>query len=304
MQKFYLVANPVSGYGKAKRDWQAIFALLQKHQIDHEVVFTEKPRHEQELVAAAIRQGYRNFISLGGDGTLNEMLNGIFSQAEISPAEITLGQIPVGTGNDWCRMFKIPGNYEKAIEIIKRGKIFLHDVGVAGFSKENKKHFFIIMAGLGYDGFVGTKMNETRKESRGGKLFYYFGILKYLFKYQPVEMIFKLDEKTISGKILTACVAITRFNGGGMMQAPFAVADDGLFDITIISNMSKVEMILNMPRLINGSFTKNKHVQTFKVKKVEVTAVTYSYIETDGETVGQTPVDFSILPRAINMIVA
>lgn len=306
MDKFYLIANPVSGNGKAGKDWHKIAALLTAKGVDYREVFTTEARQEQQLVARAIEQGYRKFIVLGGDGTLNETINGIFNQDTVAPNKITVGVIPVGTGNDWCRMFHIPNNYEKAIEIIKTGNIFLHDAGVIAFAENDmvRRHFFIIMAGFGYDGFVGTKMNEERKDTRGGRLAYYMGILKNLFKYTAVDMNFAMDEKNVSGSTLTACVAITKYNGGGMMQAPFAVADDGLLDVTIISGMSKPEMILNMPHLMNGSFVKNKKVQTFKTTRVEISATPFSYIEADGETVGKTPAVISILPQAVKMIVA
>ncbi len=302
MDKFYLIANPVSGNGKAKKDWSKIEALLTKQAIQFDFGFTEKPRHEQELVQKAIGKGYRKFIVLGGDGTLNETINGIFHQTEVLTSGISVGAIPIGTGNDWCRMHRIPGNYEKAIEIIKAGKTFAHDVGVVSSPERGTKHFFIIMAGLGYDGFVAHKMNEGRTGTRGGMLAYYAGMLKYLFNYEPVEATISIDGNKISGRLLTACVAITKYNGGGMMQAPFAVANDGLFDITVIRDMGKLEMLLNMPRLMNGSFVKNKHVSLYKGSHVSVSAEPFSYVEADGESVGQSPVMFSILPRAINMI--
>jgi diacylglycerol kinase (ATP) len=303
MNAFYLIVNPISGNGTAKKDWNKIEALLTKQGIQYDFGFTEKPCHEQELVQKAIGDGYRKFIVLGGDGTLNETINGIFHQTEVLTSDIALGAIPVGTGNDWCRMHHIPDNYEKAIEIIKAGKTFAHDVGVAEFPENGTKHFFIIMGGLGYDGFVAHHMNEGRTGTRGGLLAYYAAILKYLFKYQPVQADINIDGKPVQGKLLTACVAITQYNGGGMMQAPFAVANDGEFDITVIRDMSKPEMLLNIPRLMNGSFVKNRHVTLFKGKTVSVNTTPFSYVEADGESVGQTPVSFSILKKAVTMIV-
>src|SRR4051812_39754073 len=124
MNNYYLIANPVSGNGKAKKDWNRIAALLEKHGIGYDAVFTEKPRREQELVTRAISNGYRKFIVLGGDGTLNETINGVFQQKEVASTEIMVGVIPIGTGNDWCRMHQIPGNYERAIKIIKAETTF------------------------------------------------------------------------------------------------------------------------------------------------------------------------------------
>ena len=305
MEKFFLIANPVSGTGRAKKDWNKIAALLKARRIDYEAVFTRRHQHERELTVDAVRNGFRKFISIGGDGTLNQILNGVFNQQIVSPAETCLGVIPAGMGNDWSKTFSIPPDYVPAVEIIKAQKLFLHDVGVIECINNNSqvKHFFINIAGLGFDAFVVKNMTEARGENSGGRFSYYSGILKYLFNYKPVEMKLTAEENIIEEKLFSAVVAVCKFNGGGMMQAPFAIPDDGMLDVTVFSNISRAQILADLLLLKSGAFVKKNYVKIFKKKKISADASGNSFAEADGEYLGTAPARFMILPKAVSMIV-
>ncbi|MGD0343134.1 MAG: acylglycerol kinase family protein, partial [Bacteroidales bacterium] len=126
-QQWFVIVNPNAGNGKGKRDWTRISDLFERNHLTAEIKFTERKGHAIDFAIDAISGGFRKIISVGGDGTLNEIVNGVFLQNHCSPKEITLGMIPIGTGNDWGRMFGIPLVYEGAIEVIKAGKTMLHD---------------------------------------------------------------------------------------------------------------------------------------------------------------------------------
>ena len=121
-----LIINPNAGSRKAGKDWNKIKTILTDEKISFNSVFTESKTHATELTLKYIKEGYRKFIAFGGDGTFNEIVNGIFIQKEIPTNEFTVGMLPVGTGNDWCRMFNIPIDYHKAIQIIKNHKKITH----------------------------------------------------------------------------------------------------------------------------------------------------------------------------------
>lgn len=305
MDTFFLIANPVSGTGKTKRDWNKIAALLEAHRIDYEIAYTRRQGHERELVTQAIGRGFRKIISLGGDGTLNQIVNGVLNQQIVSPAEISIGVIPTGLGNDWSKSFAISPDYVSAIQIIKAGRTILHDVGVVEctYEKSLKKNYFINIAGLGYDAFVVKKMNEERAGGTGSRFSYYSGILKYLFTYQPTAMKISAEENNVNVKLFSAVVAICKFNGGGMMQAPFAIPDDGLLDVTIFSDISRSRIITDLLLLKNGSFVKKDYVKLFKTQEIKAEASGNSFVEADGEYLGETPAVFTILPKAVQMIV-
>ncbi|HLG35089.1 MAG TPA: diacylglycerol kinase family protein [Bacteroidia bacterium] len=302
---FFVIANPVSGTGKAGKDRIKIESLLKAHRINYEMVFTARHGHERELAIQAIARGYRKFISLGGDGTLNQILNGIFNQPVVSPGEIKIGVIPTGLGNDWSKTFAISPDYVSSIQVIKSEKTILHDVGVVECMQEKKvtKNYFINIAGLGYDAFVVKKMNEERAGKTGSRFSYYSGILKYLFMYQPEAMKIESEEYNAELNLFSAVVAICKFNGGGMKQAPFAIPDDGLLDITIFSNISRSRIMTDLLLLKSGDFTNKDYVKIFKTQKIKAETPGNSFVEADGEYVGQTPAVFTILPKAVNMII-
>lgn len=301
--KWLLVANPLSGKGRGKRDSALIQSMLQEKGIETDILFSEYAGHTPQLVADAISKGYRKIISLGGDGTFNEAVNGVFTQNKVSPKEITLAIMPVGTGNDWCKTYSIKPTYRAAVDAIVKGKTIIHDIGVAAYGND-KKRWFINIAGLAYDGFVTKKTNELKAKGGGGKFFYLLSILYFLFQYRNTQVAFKIDGKSFPAQeIFTFSVCVCRYNGDGMMQAPAALPDDGLFNITIIKKISKLKSILSLPKMKNGTFIEMKEVETFTAKIVEVTSTPEVLVETDGESVGETPVKFSILPNALNVVI-
>ena len=130
--------------------------------------FTERKGHATEIARDGIAAGFRKIISVGGDGTLNEIVNGVFTQDYCLPAEIVIGMIPVGTGNDWGRMFGIPLVYEGSVRVIKEKKLMLHDVGLISYynGTEKEKRYFINIAGLGFEAAVVKKTNAQKDKGQ------------------------------------------------------------------------------------------------------------------------------------------
>ena len=129
-KKWLVVVNPKASVGKSGKDWPEIRQILVNEGIEFDEVTTEYPRHAIEIVRNAIvEQGYRKFISVGGDGTNNEVINGIFTQHRFPTEQITMGIIPIGTGNDWRRTFGYDINHQKNAKILKAGHTFKHDIG-------------------------------------------------------------------------------------------------------------------------------------------------------------------------------
>ena len=159
-----MVVNPNAGNRRIKRDWNKIRKLLQQSGLEYDFALTERAFHAVEITKKAIAKGFRKFIAVGGDGTFNEVVNGFFLQREVDVEEFTVAVIPVGTGNDWGRMFNIPNDYRKAIDVIVRGKTFVQDVGrISYFLNETpKSRYFVNIAGMGFDALVAQKTNKQR----------------------------------------------------------------------------------------------------------------------------------------------
>lgn len=308
-QSWFVVVNPHAGTNKCKRDWPQIKQLLEKEQFNFSVVFTEKQYQAISLVKEAIeKDSVKSIIVVGGDGTLNEAVNGIFRQQRFAPSEIRIGMITVGTGNDWGRMYEIPESYEKQIQILKRGLTFLQDVGVVKYryAADEEKRYFVNIAGMGYDALVAKKTNILKQKGRGGVITYLLSLVSGLFQYKNVELIIEADgEKVYRGQVFSLSIGICKFNGGGMMQLPNAVPDDGLFDVTLIEKTTKMRVIRNIKNLYDGSFIKMKEVKMFTGKKFSIISVPAHqlYLETDGESLGHSPLDFDVIPRSVRLIV-
>ena len=300
--KWLLVANPSSGNGKGKSDSKKVQDLLLAKGIESDIFFSEYAGHTSVLVHQGIEKGYRKIISMGGDGTLNEVVNGIFSQLIVSTEEITIAVVPVGTVNDWCKTFNIPKDYKEAVAVIAYEKIIKHDIGIA--ENANGKRYFINIAGLGYDGFVTDKISKMKQNGSGGKLFYLFWITWYLFQYKTTQISFKIDGKEFPVKdIFTLSACVCRYNGDGMMQAPSALPDDGIFNITVLKKISPLKSMLSLPKMKNGTFVKMKEVEMYTGKTIEINSSPEVIAETDGELIGETPLKFSIIPNALNVII-
>ena len=178
-QEWMVIVNPNAGSRKGERDWNNINKLMLDAGLDFKEVFTTHKEHAISIVSKFIKKGYRKFLVVGGDGTLNEVVNGIFFQKNIPTTAFKIAMIPVGTGNDWGRMYSIPFNYKKAIQIALDEHTFVQDVGKVTYQNGDsvKGRYFVNVAGMGYDAVVASKTNLDKEKGRGGVLIY----LKNLF---------------------------------------------------------------------------------------------------------------------------
>jgi len=304
--KWFVIVNPNAGSRKGARDWPRISRLIIDAGIDFESVMTEHRGHAIDLTIACIKEGYRRIAVAGGDGTLNEVLNGIYSQEKVPPVEFLLGMIPVGTGNDWCRSFRIPFDYKKAISLLKQEKKFVQDVGRVTYyyRDQARTRYFMNVAGLGYDALVAKKTNMLKEKGKGGPLTYFYFVFASLFQYRFMDAVIEVDgEIVFKGEIFSMNVGICKYNGGGMMQVPFAVPDDGLMDVTLIRKAPKYVVIQHARKLYNGSLVNLPIVKTFRGRQVRIRSTGSIYLETDGESLGHTPFTFEIIPLGIRTVV-
>jgi YegS/Rv2252/BmrU family lipid kinase len=303
--KWLIIVNPNAGVGKGGRDWQGISHLLNAVNINHLCVLTEHRVHANLITREFIGEGYRNIAVVGGDGTMNEVVNGIFTQDFCDPLEITVGMIPVGSGNDWCRTFGIPFEYKKAVEILVKKETTLQDVGTVIYFRKEEQHsrYFVNIAGMGYDALVAKKTNLQKDKGKGGPLVYLYFVFASLFQFRFPDAVITVDEKEVfNGDIFSMNVGICKFNGGGMMQVPFAVPDDGLLDVTLIRKTSKFMVIRHTTKLYDGTLVNLPFVSTYRGTSINMVSSKKIYLEVDGESLGHTPFSFGIIPRALKVV--
>ena len=302
IHSWFVIANPFSGNKKLSKNWKEIEQLLNEKNIDFSYAFTAHSKHEIELVHTAIQQGYRNIISVGGDGTLHHVVNGIMTQRYVKTSDITIGVIPLGTGNDWIKTYNIPNDIEKTIDLIQQKNTILQDIG--HLELDNTTAFFNNVAGIGYDGYVVNKLNKLK---RFGPIAYLISGIAGLFLYKKTIFNIEIDNKLIETKCLMTLFGICKFSAGGMQLTDYKESTDGLFDITIAKNLSLIDLILNIKKLYNGLITEHKKVETYVSNTLLITPKSVKnqpFIQADGELIGQGKVKASVIKNAIQFVIS
>ena len=295
-QRWLAVLNPISGQGRAMHHRHAIESILLRHGLAFDLVVSEHPGHAIDLVAGAVEGSCRRILAIGGDGTVNECANGVFRQSTAPTAEVLLGVMPIGTGNDWARGLRIPKDYAEVAALMADGANRLQDVGVAEFNDGTRRHF-VNVAGLGFDAHVV----EALPDRTLGPLAYLAGLAKGLLSYRAVSLGLTFAERRIDVRAFVLFFAIGRYCGSGMNVAPLAEVDDGLFDVTLVRELSRWEVLKSLRKLFDGTLLDHPKVLALREAAARVDAGPVP-VEADGELIGRAPVRFSLLPRALRVL--
>ena len=304
--KWFVIVNPVAGSGKGLDDYPLISKLLRDNDIKCEAVFTEHKCHATELTVSAIEAGYRHIIVVGGDGTLHEVVNGVFIQKYAPTTDITIAVIAVGTGNDWIRMYGIPTHYSEAIRAIREGYTFLQDVAEVDYEESmyRQMRHMANVAGLGFDAVVNKTYQHAKMKGRKGRGTYLWCMIRSFFKHKSTGVKIWVDDRLIfNNLIFSIAIGVGKYNGGGMQQLPSAVADDGLLDITLIKPLHWWHVLFRLRRLYNGTIYSIGHVLHAQGSKIRIESSPEIALEVDGECLGVTPTEFRVLHRAVRVVV-
>ena len=297
---WFVIINAAAGNGSCGKKWQEIQKLLILYNFNFEFVFTQYANHSVELVHQAIEKGFLNLISVGGDGTLHNIINGIMTQNKVPSNTINVGVIPVGTGNDWVRTYGISKNVAKAIQTIIKGETKLQDIGKIEFLDEKKPVvYFNNLAGVGFDGYVVSKV---QKYKRFGALSYLVGTLIGLSSFKNFQSQVTLNSEIRRSKSLMILVGLCHFSGGGMQLTKSPNSFDGLFDVSIAKDFKTLDIIKNITKLFNGRIVNFKKVETYKthLMKVEIDENNLPYIQADGELIGRGGFAATLIPEAFS----
>lgn len=302
-----VIVSSRSGGGKARRDWPEIAKMLKARSIEFSEKITDHAYHAIELAREAVLEGFRKLLVLGGDGAIHEVLNGLFSQEEVSPSEVTLGLIPVGSGNDWSRLHKIPADYEAAVDLIADAERHtrVQDVARVDTLMDGKPYCRHMMniGGLGFDSEVCHRFDLAKERGHAGDRQYLKSLLSGFLSYKCLKFRVSVDgQEFYRGPAFSVALGIGKYCGGGMMQTPEAIPDDGLIDVTVVGKVSKLQFLHKVPSLFRGDIFKNKEVIHTRGRQVDISAAPYSYMEVDGEPVGITPVHVAVIPAGVKVV--
>ncbi len=303
--KTLIIINPAAGNGTAGQKRHEIDALAEKFFNEHQTVVTDGPGRAADYARRALEARVAKVICVGGDGTLNEVVNGLMSVKMEKKRRSKLGYLPVGTGSDLARTMGITENLENGLRNIanKQGKWV--DVGRAtfvGHDGETKRRYFLNVLSFALGGEVADRVNKSSK-SMGGFLSFLWPTLTTLFSYEKPRIRLKVDDK-IDEKFVCWHVAIAngQYHGGGMRVAPDAKVDDGSLRVMVVGDLSLPEVLLNLPNLYNGNIYSVNKVNKFSGKKIEAGSRERILIDLDGEQPGRLPVRAEIMPLALWMI--
>ncbi len=304
--KWYVIVNPVAGNGRGLDDFPEISRLLREEGIDYEPLFTEHKCHATELTVSAVKQGCRHLIVVGGDGTLHEVVNGLFIQKEVDPREVLLAVLAVGTGNDWVRTLGIPERHRDAIRAIAEGCHTLQDVGVVSYEEAHyrQSRYMANVAGAGFDALVVKRINHLRQKRRLGRWSYTWSLVRSFFGYKSTGVKVWIDDRRVyNDLLLSVAIGICKYNGGGVQQLPEAVVDDGLLDVSLIRPIHFWHILFRFHYLFNGGIYRIRHVIQERGRKIRIESSPEISVEVDGELLGHTPLEFSVLHQAISVVV-
>jgi diacylglycerol kinase (ATP) len=299
LARAYLIVNPTAGAGSSIRKWPKIQSYLNQIGLDFEFTLTESPGHAIELAKAAAGRGYKMFVSVGGDGTISEVAQGLYEKDCLK--DVMLGVISTGTGADYIRTMGIPSSCIDACKLLMTPRTCLTDVGIVEF-KNGCKRLFVNFAGLGFAADVVKATTQTYKAT-GPMTSYLLGLLSTLISYRNKEVSISIDGHIQKRKIVTLLVGNGKYAGGGMKTIPNANPRDGLFDVLVVDDMTKLDLLQSLPMIYKGTHLSHPKVSIKRVKEIEIYSEQKSYIQVDGDVVGETPARFRVLPAAMNLIV-
>ena len=304
-KKWLAIINPHAGSDRGLRHWDRIERLLMEEGVEVAPVFTGYRMHAAEICKNAVEDGWRRILAVGGDGTLNEVVNGLFSQSGVSPREVTVGLFQVGTGNDWARTMEYPSSYGEMARCLARGQTFLQDVGVVSFGEGKKRErIFVNVAGFGFDAWVAEKTNRAKDRGKGGRFTYFLSMIKGLAAYKASRATLGLAHAVRDVDLFSLSVGIGKFNGGGIKQLPDAVMDDGLFDIVLYKKMSLWQMFSSLKQLYRGMLEHHPKVEYHKASRITIRQAPDLFCECDGESAGYGPFSIRLIPKALKIVSA
>jgi len=297
-----LIVNPVAGAGRTAKKWPQIMNLLKSIGLRFEHDLTEAPGHAIELAKSAAKKGYELVVSVGGDGTLNEIVNGLYDAGCIG--DVMLGIIGTGTGSDYIRTIGIPRQHKEACQRLLNPRKLVVDLGVVEYGSNDPmaKRLFVNFAGLGFDAEV-VKATTQRFKALGSIPSYLMGLLTTFLFYKNKEVSLKLDGKAEDRKICTIVMSNGKYGGGSMLVAPHADPADGLLDVLIIDDLTKPDLLWSLPRIYRGTHLTHPKVTMKRAREIEIRPKQQMSLQADGELLGETPARFHVLPAALNVAI-
>lgn len=284
--KVKVIMNPVAGRGRALKAKPRILKALLEYDAELHLEETKGPQHATEIARQAVKAGFDLIIVAGGDGTLNQVVNGMGSE------QVPLGVIGCGTGNDFARTLGMPSDPVAAVHQIMGGAIQKIDL-----CRVNQ-NYFVSSVSVGFDSAVALRVNHGFRWLRG-KAAYFCGLLATLFSYRSRRIKLTVDGLVMEFNSLLVAVTNTPSYGGGFKINPEARINDGLFDVCAVQQMGTPEILVSLPLLAPGWHRNLKKVRMLKGRSITLESNEPFYYQLDGEILSDRVIRFTLLPQAL-----
>lgn len=285
---YFFIINPSAGRGRAAAAWKELEPLLEAQHVQYGFAMTSGPADATHMARDVVEAGYEAVVGIGGDGTLHEILAGL-------PDSGMLGIIPAGTGNDYARNLGIPAKPREALEALLTAVPTRVDrCTVNGRS-------FLNATGVGFDAKVAKEVQEMSLKA-GGAIPYLLALFKQLISHRNTQATLYIDGERLDETVFWVAVGNGSYIGGGMQVCPDARIDDGLLDVCIVGDVGRFEAVANLAKIFKGTHIHHKKVKYLKAHHVRIEGPSL-YCQADGELVGATPVEVTVLPGALTLLV-
>jgi YegS/Rv2252/BmrU family lipid kinase len=297
-----VIVNPAAGASSTRRKWPIISRLLNRIGLPFDFEYTEGVGHAIELARLAASNGYRYLVAVGGDGTVNEVANGILHST--NAATTALGIVSTGTGSDFIRSVGISRDYTTACSALTGSRRLSIDAGVVEYQNKGQtlERFFINTAGVGFDA-AAVRETERMPKHFGGTIPYIAGVLRALLTYKNKPVVIRVGDEVGSYRVLDVAVANGGYLGGGMHIAPEAELSDSLLDVVIVGDMGKLEFLKEFPTVYKGTHINHPKVAMKKGTHITIESPEPTMVYADGELLGECPASFRVVPGALSIVV-
>lgn len=294
IQRVVVVRNPAAGRGRGERLWRQVETCLRDTWgIPLAVWETERPGHATELARQAVAEGADLVIAVGGDGTIGEVVAGLVG------SRTCLGIVPTGTGNDFARHVGLAFEPGEIAEAALGGRRTAVDL--LRWTTEDRSGYLLNVAGAGFDAAVAERVNKGFRILRGAAA-YVGAVVSTLAHYKPEQFHLEIDGMPLDSSVMLCAVANASSYGGGMKIAPEADIEDGFFDLVVVQGVGRTEFLRAFPSVFKGAHTHHPKVLALRGRQIRIESEKPLPFLADGEIVGTTPVEFEVVPKALDVM--
>lgn len=301
---WHIILNTNANEKKCERSWKPVAELLERRNIRYELHVVRRPGEGISTAKELCQSGIRHLVAAGGDGTINEVVNGIFLSG-VDTREVYMAVLPMGRGNDWARTHHYPNTIAEVVEGWRNGNFMQHDIGRVTSQTQDKSHtrYFINIAGFGFDADVIYDVTNHPTHFFGFNV-YILSLLKTLFSHKPTAIqVSAKEDFEFDGEVFMVIAAICQYNGGGIREAKYAIPDDGLLDLIVVPKMSVPKVLKHLKDMTTGDhIDKIEGIKLIKTTAATIRSNTIFRGETEGELLVPGNYRIELMANALNVL--